>query len=232
VVAAIRADLAALWARSGRTALVAAAALALVALAAAAYPRYWERPPPRVGPPGAQGLPGAGPPPGAAPGPLTIVEYSDYACPFCARAHEEMRSLLAGRPEIALVRRHFPLDPSCNPAVKRAIHPSACALARAGICAEEQGRFAEMDDALFGNQREGAPLEALAARVGLDRERFRACLAAPSTAERLAADVSEGIRAGVRATPSYLVGGLVHAGRLPPELFTAQRPPPGGTGRK
>jgi protein-disulfide isomerase len=142
-----------------------------------------------------------------------------------------MRALLAGSPEIALVRRHFPLDPSCNPAVKRTIHPSACSLARAGICAEEQGRFAEMDDALFGNQREGAPLEALAARLGLDGERFRACLASPATGSRLAADVSDAIRAGVRATPSYVVAGKVHAGRLPPDLFPS-RPPQGGAARK
>jgi len=224
--AAIRADLGSLRARPGRTALVAAAALAVVALAAAIYPRYWEKPRSRAAPPAVALRPGA------AAGTLTIVEYSDYACPFCARAHEEMRSLLAEHPEVTLVRRHFPLDPSCNPAVKRAIHPSACSLARAGICAEEQGRFPEMDDALFRNQREGAPLEDLAARVGLEGERFRACLAAPSTAARLAADVSEGIRAGVRATPSYVVAGTVHAGQLPEGLLPAPRHPQGGAAEK
>ncbi len=216
VAASVRADLAAAWARPQLTAILAVALVGGVAVAGSAYPRYWERSSsraraPGLAAPGTRGSPAAG---------ATIVyEYSDYECPFCARMHEERRALLAGHPELKVVARHFPLDPSCNPAVKRSIHPSACSLARAGICADAQGRFAEMDDALFRNQREGAPVEALAARAGLDLERFRACLSSPETERRLQADVAAGIRAGVRATPSYAVGDQVYAGQFPTELL-------------
>jgi uncharacterized membrane protein len=213
--AALRADLAALRAAPGRFAAFGLAAVAAAGVAAASWPRYWERPPRPPAPAGGQVAgPFSGP----------VVEYSDYECPFCALAHRELKAQLARRPDVQVVRRHFPLDPSCNPGVKRAIHPAACQLARAGICAEEQGRFAEMDDALFGNQQERRPLEELAARVGLDLPRFRACLDARSTATRLAADVAAGLAAGVPATPAYVLGTTVRAGQFPWELLPPRSP--------
>jgi protein-disulfide isomerase len=130
---------------------------------------------------------------------------------------------------VKLVRRQFPLDPVCNPAVKRQIHPTACALARAGICAEVQGRLPEMDDALFRNQQERLPVAALAERLGLDLGRFRDCLASPETDRRLAADIGAAVRDGVRATPTYVVGRMVEVGRLPEELLPP--PPAAPTGR-
>jgi protein-disulfide isomerase len=222
---AIRADLAALRARPLRAGAVVLLLLGGVALTAAGYPRYWERTPASV-----RNLSSEATGPAianASAGPLVVFEYTDYECPFCARMHEETRALVH-RPDVTLVRRHFPLDPACNPAVKRQVHPSACTLARAGICAEAQGRLAEMEDALFANQRERAPVETLAARVGLDLDRFRACLASPETDRRVAADVAAGVRDGVRATPSYVVDGTVHAGRLPPELLRPVRATHGG----
>jgi protein-disulfide isomerase len=215
---AIREDLAALCARPLRAGAVVLLLLGGVVLTSAAYPRYWER-----GSASVRKAPSEATGPAAATasaGPLLVFEYTDYECPFCARMHEETRAL-AHRPDVTLVRRHFPLDPACNPAVKRQVHPSACTLARAGICAEAQGRIAEMEDALFANQRDRAPVEALASRLRLDLERFRACLSSPETERRLAADVAAGVQDGVRATPSYVVGGTVHAGRLPPELLRA-----------
>jgi protein-disulfide isomerase len=154
-----------------------------------------------------------------------VVEFSDYECPFCARAHEQLATLRAARPDLEIVRRHFPLDAACNPALARSIHPSACALARAAICAEAQGRFAEMDDALFRNQQAREPVSRLAGRLGLDVAAFEACLASPATEARLARDVEDGMRAGVRATPSYVVAGKVYAGELPPGLLAAPAAP-------
>jgi protein-disulfide isomerase len=217
-VAAVRADLAAIRAGPRRPAALALVGLAGTALVAAVYPRYWEGRPaaPRfqVAPAGT-----------SAPGAAVVVEYSDYQCPMCARAHEETRAFLAGRPDVTLMRRHFPLDDSCNPVMKKPKHPSACALARAAICAEAQGRLTEMDDALFANQERGEPAEAIAARLGLDLGRFRACLASPETERRLAADIAAALRDGVRATPTYVVGGTAVAGRVPVELLP---PPPAG----
>jgi protein-disulfide isomerase len=160
-------------------------------------------------------------------GPVQVFAFSDYECPSCARVHEQIRELTV-RPGVTIVRRHFPLDAACNPAVKRQVHEASCSLARVAICAEAQGRLADMEDALFANQREHVALETLTARVGLDMERLRSCLVSPETDRRLTADVSEGIRYGIQATPSFVVDGRVFAGRLPPELLPLTGGAPGG----
>lgn len=210
--------LAALRARPFRAVAVVLLLLGGVALTLAVYPRYWEQASASVGEASSQETEPGGVTASAVP--LVVYEYTDYECPYCARMHDETR-VLAHRPDVRLVRRHFPLDPACNPAVKRVVHPFACTLARASICAEAQGRLAEMEDALFAQQRERVPVEALASRLGLDLERFRACLFSPETARRLADDVAAAVRDGVRATPSYVFGGTVFRGRLPPELLRA-----------
>jgi protein-disulfide isomerase len=123
---------------------------------------------------------------------------------------------------VTLVRRHFPLDSECNAVVKRPMHPAACELARAAICAEAQGKLEPMDDALFANQQAKRPVEEVARAVGLDLAAFRRCLASPATEERLRSDIEAGVRVGLNATPTYVVGGRPYAGRLPVELL----PPP------
>jgi protein-disulfide isomerase len=154
-----------------------------------------------------------------------VVEFSDYECPFCARAHAENRLFFAGRPDLQLLRKQFPLDPTCNPAVKRAVHLTACELARAAICARAQGKFDAMDDALFANQRAHRPVAEIARSVGLDLDRFGVCLDAPETTRRLQAEIEEGIRAEVNATPTYVVDGHSYAGEIPPGVLP---PRPGG----
>jgi len=222
VAAAVREDLAVVRERPLRAAAVALAGIGALALVATAYPRYWER---RVSAP-----PRAANPLPATPtskGPLVVVEFSDYECPFCAKAHEDTKALLAGRPDVTLVRRHFPLDSECNPALKSRKHPQACGLARAGICAEEQGRLPAMDDALFRNQQARRPVEEVARAVGLDLESFRRCLGAPSTEARLRSDIEAGVRVGLTATPTYVVGGRPYAGQLPAELLPPRAAPAG-----
>jgi len=207
VRAALAADLAALRGHP----LPAAGAAALVAVAAAGLVAAYARAAP---PPAPAAQPAAALGPVGPTGSIVVFEYSDYECPHCARRHEEDKPVLARRPDVRLVRRHFPLDQACNPLLKRPFHEGSCQLARAGICAEAQGRFEEMDDLLFRNQAEKAPVDALARRLGLDPERFRSCLTAPETEDRLARDIAEGIRAGVRGTPSYEWNGKVFQGDL------------------
>ena len=221
-LAALRADLRVLGAHPGRTAGLVLAGAAVVALAAAAYPRYWER---RASDERRTAQARAARPP-AAPaggGPTVVVEFSDYACPFCALAHEDLKALLAARPDVKLVKKHFPLDPACNPAVQRAIHPGACTLALTAICAEEQGKLDPMDDALFRNQKEKRPLAELVREVGLDLPRWEECLRAPSTRRRLDTDVTAALSVGVRATPTYVVNGVPFGGG---KLTPADLPPP------
>ncbi|HYG69000.1 MAG TPA: DsbA family protein, partial [Anaeromyxobacteraceae bacterium] len=180
-----------------------------------------EPPRPAAGsaPAPAPGGPAASP---ATPGPTVVVEFSDYLCPFCASAHAQVQKLVSGRSDLQLVHRHFPLDPACNPAVKRAIHPGACGLAKAGICGEAQGRGAELDTLIFENQRAGRPVAELAREAGLDLAIFEECLSAPATDRRLAADIQAALQIGIRATPTFVVDGVVYSGSLPPQLTSAQ----------
>lgn len=153
--------------------------------------------------------------PAGAPGSLVVYEYSDYLCPFCARMHLKEKSIAAARPDVRLVRRFFPLDATCNPAVKTTVHEGACDLARGGICAEKQGRFEAYDDAAFASQATRPGPEELAAQIGLDAAAFRACMTSPETEQRLRADVQGGIDVKLEGTPSFLVQGkLVSAQQL------------------
>ena len=219
VAGSLRADLAAVRASPRLAVGLVVLAAGGTAFAAVAYPRYWERP--RLPEKSAASATTTSAPAadGGARGATVVVEYSDYECPYCAKAHEETQAIRARRPDLTIVRRQFPLDSACNRALTRSIHPSACGLARVAICAGEQGRFDEMDDALFRNQRERASVLSVAQRVGLDLERLKACLVAPGTDRKLQADVDAGIRDGVRATPSYVVNGVVKAGEFPLELL-------------
>jgi protein-disulfide isomerase len=79
-----------------------------------------------------------------------------------------------------------------------------------------------MDDALFHNQKLQRPVEELAAGIGLDVPAFRACLVDPETTRRLSSDIATGIQIGLKATPTYVVGGVQYTGSLPAVLL----PPP------
>lgn len=160
--------------------------------------------------------------------PLVVLEFSDYECPVCARMHRDNKDLVAKNPWLRLERRHFPLDDACNPIVKRPFHVGSCELSRAALCADAQGRFKAMDDALFANQESKVPVDALAGQVGLDLDRFRACMTSPDTAARLQADLSQGVALKVRATPSYVVDGKVYAGNLAEAIAQHQQ----GDGQK
>jgi uncharacterized membrane protein/predicted DsbA family dithiol-disulfide isomerase len=230
---AILDDLARLRARRLRTVVIVALVLSAIGFTYLEYPRYWEQGA-VLAHPGSHHH-GMAAPDGSLTieeqierfqatnrrqrtGPVQVLAFSDYECPSCARTHEQL-GRLAVPADVTIVRRHFPLDSACNPAVTRQIHEDSCSLAHVAICAEAQGRLAEMEDALFANQREHAPVETLAQRVGLDMEGLRSCLASPDTERRLAADIAEGMRYGIQATPSFVVDGRVYAGRLPPELL-------------
>jgi protein-disulfide isomerase len=214
--AALRADLAAVRASPGKVGAAAALLAAGVAATAYAYPRYWER---KAQPPAPDAA--TAPATATAPrtGPVVVVEFSDYECPYCALMHERSKPLLLGRKDVVFEKRHFPLDQACNPLVTRPFHQRACGLALAAICAEQQGKLHEMDDALFANQQLKDPLETVAARVGLGLGRFASCLQDPATRRRLDADVQAGLRAGVKATPTYLVDGQVFSGQFPAHLL-------------
>ena len=132
--------------------------------------------------------------------PLTVVEFGDFECPVCARgeaAAREVRSQYAR--QIRFVFRQFPL---------KRIHPFAEKAAEASECAGEQGKFWEMVDKSYARQYDLSieGLERDAAELGMDRPRFKQCLASGAMAGRVRQDVEDGRALGVRATPTFFVG--------------------------
>jgi protein-disulfide isomerase len=139
---------------------------------------------------------------------VTLVEYGDFECPYCAAAHgivQAARKAFGGN--LRVVFRHFPL---------RASHPRALPAAKAAEAAGEQGRFWDMHDRLYRHQTELGD-EALlrhARELGLDLDRFRASLDAPAHEDRIRDDLASAAASGARGTPTLFINGARYRGRL------------------
>jgi protein-disulfide isomerase len=164
----------------------------------------------------APGVPGATVDPARTRGPedapVTILEWSDFQCPFCREAQPVLGRLLAEFPkQVRLAFKDFPLRS----------HEMAVPAALAARCAGDQGRFWEYHDLLFVAQPAFArdELVGYARRLGLDGPRFIECLDAARFQEDVMADQREGRAAGVHATPTFFVNGQKIEGALPIEQF-------------
>jgi predicted DsbA family dithiol-disulfide isomerase len=163
--------------------------------------------PPRVDLPDAEG-PAMGPE-GA---PVTIVEFSDFECPFCASAAALLRQIhdVFGS-KVRIVFRDYPLE----------AHKNASKAAEAGACAGDQGRFWAMHDALFSDQVHlGVPdLKSKAKALGLDPQAFEQCLDSGRRADSWKAGVEAGDRYGVSGTPFFFVNGRAISGDVSPAIM-------------
>ena len=143
--------------------------------------------------------------------PVTIVEFSDYECPFCMRFASttlvKLKKTYIETGKVRLVFRDFPLTN---------IHPRAAKAAEAAHCAGDQGKYWAMHDRLFRNRRALAPpaLKRHAKALGLEADRFAKCLAGGSYAAQVKADLEAGARAGVRGTPTFFIGATGTNGRI------------------
>jgi len=136
---------------------------------------------------------------------VTIVEWSDFQCPYCARAAPVVDQLRKAYPkDVRFVFRHFPLP----------MHADAPLAARAGVAAQAQGKFWQMHDWMYAHQREldRASLERAAASLGMDLAKFRAALDSAATESRVQADAQAAQTVGVSATPTFFVNGREHVG--------------------
>ena len=153
-----------------------------------------------------------GPAKGPDGAPVTIVEFSDYECPFCVRAEPTVRDLLAKYPgKIRLVYRDYPLP----------MHPKAPKAAEAAHCAGDQGKYWEMHDKLFtpGAKLEVADLKAQAREVGVDGAKFDRCLDSGEKAKEVESHKKAGDEAGVSGTPAFFINGRLLSGAQPLEAF-------------
>ncbi len=153
------------------------------------------------------GSPAKGGPVGS---PVTIIEFSDFQCPFCGRVNPSIaQAKEAYGDKLRIVFRQFPLN----------IHPMAPKAAEAALCANEQGKFWEMHDAMFSDQQKLTvpDLKASAAKIGVDATKFDACLDGGKMAEIVARDMADGQKAGVTGTPALFVNGRFINGAVPYE---------------
>lgn len=145
---------------------------------------------------------------------VVIIEYGDFQCPYCARAHPTLAGLQQQYGErVTLVYRHLPLD----------MHPYAEAAAEAAEAAGSQGRFWDMHDTLFDNQAQMAPaqLPLLAQQLGLDAARFDEDLSRRNYRERIQHQAAEGKALGASGTPSFFINGQRYHGDSDPASLKA-----------
>jgi protein-disulfide isomerase/uncharacterized membrane protein len=151
-----------------------------------------------------------------------VVEFSDFFCPSCQRASKMNRIILANhRHDVRFVFKHFPLETSCNDKISRTFQPGACRVAAAAACAHLQGKFWPFHDRIFeqGRDYDPANLEQDAGRLGLDVERFNACMASGKGLEVVRRDIAEAGRLKIFSTPTYVMNGIRMTGVLTPATF-------------
>ncbi len=154
-----------------------------------------------------------GPSKGPSDARVTIIEFSDFQCPYCQRVLSTVSQVLEKYPEdVRLVYRHLPLD---------RIHPSARGAAEAAACAEEQGQFWAYHDKLFANNRALAKEDLLryATDAGLDATSFQACVDERRFKDKVETDLQAARAVGISGTPAFVVNGILLSGAQPPEAF-------------
>ncbi|MBI3412848.1 MAG: DsbA family protein [Candidatus Aenigmarchaeota archaeon] len=165
---------------------------------------------------------------GDANAPITVVEFSDFQCPFCRASYRdvlpELKTNYVSTGKVKFVYRDFPLVQ---------IHPAALPAAEAGECADEQKKFWEMHDKIFDEQNKQGQgtitftkdnLKSWAAEIGLDAPKFNGCLDSEKYKSEVQKDLSDGQAAGVQGTPTFFVGNekdgyIVIPGAVPYNAF-------------
>jgi len=142
--------------------------------------------------------------------PITIIEFSDFQCPFCARFHTQTLPLILKEyidpGKVNLVYRDFPIQ---------SIHPNALPAAVAAECANEQGKYWEYHDMLFENQNGWSRLDSglvistfsqYAIEIGLKSQQFDSCLESGKYLEEVQGDLSDGRDYDITGTPGFFIG--------------------------
>lgn len=140
---------------------------------------------------------------GKADAPVTLIEYSDYQCPFCKRHYlntmPSLKENYIDTGKVKFIMREFPLT---------SIHPRAMAASMAALCAKDQGKYWEMHNILFDNQRalSDDDLKSYGETIGLALDTFVACLDSAKYQPQVESDLKEGQAMGISGTPSFAVG--------------------------
>jgi protein-disulfide isomerase len=151
---------------------------------------------------------------GSASAPVTLIEFSDFQCPFCSRVNPTLKQIeddYKGKVKIAF--RNLPLP----------FHDKAHLAAEAALAANEQGKFWPMHDKLFANQQalDRPALEGYAQELGLNMSKFKAALDSGKFKDKVDQDAKEGASFGATGTPTFFINGTRLVGAQPPEKFKA-----------
>lgn len=143
--------------------------------------------------------------------PVTIVEFTDFQCPYCKRSQDTLKQVEQTYPkDVKLVARMYPLP----------FHNRAKPAAEAAMCAKEQGKYWEYREKLFDKQElEDADFQRYAQEVGLNSKKFNKCLADNKYDARIASDIADGQKFGVSGTPAFFVNGEMINGAQPFPAF-------------
>ena len=185
------------------------------ALAAARASKFGTAPaPPKLlGDPIAISIAGS-PSTGPQNAPVTLVEWSDFQCPYCYKGAAQLSAVLKAFPtQVKLVFREYPLES----------HSQAALAAAAAIAAHKQGKFWPLHDAMFAHRQDLSKeaITAMAAKAGLDMKRFQADWPAKETLNTVLHDIQDGDKAGVEGTPTVFINGQHYNGSLELEPMRA-----------
>jgi len=145
---------------------------------------------------------------------VTLVEYSDFQCPYCKKFNPIVRRLMSEyKGKVRWVYRHFPLS----------FHAQSQKAAEASECAGDQGKFWEYGDKIFANQKSLSPssFEQFSVDLGLNAGEFKTCLDSGKYAQKVRSDMQGGIAAGVKGTPATFINGELVGGAVPYEQLKA-----------
>ncbi len=149
---------------------------------------------------------------GSASAPITIIEFSDYECPFCRQWHTEVfpKLLQTYGDKIRFVYRDLPIDK----------HLNAAPAAEAADCAGEQSKYYEFHNLAFeGNDLSAVTLESYASKLGLKMDQFKECVSSHRFQSEVKADYDFASNLGVQSTPTFFINGLAVVGAQPFEVF-------------
>ena len=134
--------------------------------------------------------------------PVTLVEFSDFQCPFCNRFAPTLKQVHQKYgDQVRIVYRQYPIP---------SIHPFAFKASEASLCANEQGKFWELHDAMFANQSKltVSDIKQKAGELGIDRRKFDTCLDTGRFVEQVQKDMAEGVKVGITGTPAVFINGV------------------------
>lgn len=148
---------------------------------------------------------------GGTEAPVTMVEFSDFMCPYCARLAPALKNLIKqNKGSIRLKFMNLPLDKSCNKYMKKQLHHGSCEMAKGAICADKQGRFWVMHDLLFSLKKHKISRKDIlsAARtIDLKMAEFSRCMSSRATQKQLESEIEEAEQLEISGTPTVYING-------------------------